>query len=54
MDHLGHHSLTCKHGGDVVTRHVQQLRDVLVEGCHLAHVTYQVEWEVDGDQRSTG
>ena len=42
LDHFGHHSLTCKHGGDVVTRH-NRLRDVLVEYCHLAHVACQVE-----------
>ena len=42
LDHLGHHSLTCKRGGDVVTRH-KRLRDVLVEYCHLAHVGCQVE-----------
>ena len=42
LDHLGHHSLTCKHGGDVVTRH-NRLRDVLVEHCRLAHVACQVE-----------
>ena len=37
LDHLGHHSLTCKRGGDVVTHH-NRLRD-----CHLAHVGCQVE-----------
>ena len=32
LDSLGHHALTCKHGGDVVTRH-DRLRDVYVESC---------------------
>ena len=46
LDHLGHHLLTCKHGGDVVTCH-NRLRDILVEYCHLAHVHVgcQVEME---------
>ena len=35
--HLGHHSLTCKRGGDVVTY------KWIVEYCHLAHVGCQVE-----------
>ena len=45
LDHLGHHSsLTCKHGGDVVTRH-NRLRDVFVEYCHLAcHVEMGIGW----------
>ena len=30
LDPLGHHALTCKHGGDVVSRH-NRLRDVLLE-----------------------
>ena len=42
LDHLGHHSLTCKRGGDVVTCN-NRLRDVLVEYYHLAHVDCQVE-----------
>ena len=42
LDHLGHHSLICKRGGEVVTRH-NRLRDVLVEYCHLADVGCQVE-----------
>ena len=29
---LGHHTLTCKHGRDVVSRH-NRLRDVLLESC---------------------
>ena len=32
LDPLGHHALTCKHGGDVVSRH-NRLRDVLLESC---------------------
>ena len=32
LDSLGHHALTCKHGGDVVTRH-NRLRVVYVESC---------------------
>ena len=42
MDPLGHHALTCKHGGDVVSRH-NRLRDVLLESCRLACLDPQVE-----------
>ncbi|KAL5475538.1 hypothetical protein EMCRGX_G025366 [Ephydatia muelleri] len=38
----GHHALTCKHGGDVVSRH-NRLRDVLLESCRLACLGPQVE-----------
>ena len=37
LDHLGHHAVTCKYGGDVVTRH-NIIRDILVETCHRAHI----------------
>ena len=39
---LGHHALTCKHRGDVVSRH-NRLRDVLLESCRLACLGPQVE-----------
>ena len=42
LDPLGHHAITCKRGGDVVTRH-NTLRDVLAEICHRAHLGVQVE-----------
>eukprot|EP00731_Ephydatia_muelleri_P004934 Em0002g1110a len=42
LDPLGHHALTCKHGGDVVLRH-NSLRDVFVEFCHRACLGGQVE-----------
>eukprot|EP00731_Ephydatia_muelleri_P034188 Em0050g6a len=42
LDPLGHHALTCKHGGDVVLRH-NSLRDVFVESCHRACLGGQVE-----------
>ena len=37
LDPLGHHAITCKRVGDVVTRH-NTLRDVLAEICHRAHL----------------
>ncbi|KAL5506716.1 hypothetical protein EMCRGX_G008446 [Ephydatia muelleri] len=40
LDPLGHHAITCKRGGDVVTRH-NTLRDVLAEICHRAHLGVQ-------------
>ena len=42
LDPLGHHAITCKRGGDVVTRH-NTLRDALAETCHRAHLSVQVE-----------
>ena len=35
LDPLGHHALTCKHGGDVVIRH-NSLRDAFAESCRRA------------------
>ena len=42
LDPLGHHALTCEHGGDVVSRH-NRLRDVLLESCRRACLGPQVE-----------
>ena len=42
LDPLGHHAITCKHGGDVVSCH-NKLRDVFVEYCRRANVSAQVE-----------
>ena len=42
LDLLGHHAVTCKKSGDVVTRH-NRLRDVFVDFCHQAHLGVHVE-----------
>eukprot|EP00731_Ephydatia_muelleri_P012478 Em0006g1372a len=42
LDHLGHHAVTCKYGGDVVSRH-NKIRNILVETCRRAHIGVQVE-----------
>eukprot|EP00731_Ephydatia_muelleri_P025447 Em0017g530a len=42
LDHLSHHAVTCKRGGDVVTRH-NRLRDCIVDVCRRAHIGVQVE-----------
>ena len=42
LDPLGHHALTCKHGGNAVSRH-NRLRDVLLESCRLACLGPQFE-----------
>eukprot|EP00731_Ephydatia_muelleri_P032588 Em0024g132a len=42
LDPLGHHALTCKHGGDVINRH-NRLRDVFAESCRRACIGVQVE-----------
>ena len=42
LDPLGHHALTCKWGGDVVSHH-NKLRDTLAEACRRAHLSVKVE-----------
>ena len=42
LDPLGHHALTCKCGGDVITRH-NALRDTLAHFLHRAHASIEVE-----------
>ncbi|KAL5503093.1 hypothetical protein EMCRGX_G009995 [Ephydatia muelleri] len=42
LDHCGHHAVTCKYGGDVVSRH-NRIRDILVETCRWAHIGVKVE-----------
>eukprot|EP00731_Ephydatia_muelleri_P015211 Em0008g931a len=42
LDHLDHHAVTCKYGGDVVSRH-NRIRDILVETCRRAHIGVKVE-----------
>eukprot|EP00731_Ephydatia_muelleri_P028460 Em0020g104a len=42
LDPLGHHALTCKHGGDVVIRH-NRLQDAFAESCRRACISAQVE-----------
>ena len=42
LDTLGHHAVTCRRGGDVVTRH-NCLRDTFVDLCRNAHLSVQVE-----------
>ena len=42
LDPLGHHAVTCKRGGDVVSHH-NKLRDVLAESCWQADLGVQEE-----------
>eukprot|EP00731_Ephydatia_muelleri_P008724 Em0004g1062a len=42
LDPMGHLALTCKYGGDVVTRH-NRPRDGFVESCRRACIGVQVE-----------
>ena len=42
LDPMGHHAVTCKYGGDVVTCH-NRLRDLFVESCQRACIGVQVE-----------
>ena len=39
---LGHHAITCRHGGDVVIRH-NMLRDELADFFRRAHLSVAVE-----------
>ena len=43
LDPLGHHALTCKRGGDVVSHH-NKLRDTLMEACRRAHLSSVLRW----------
>ena len=42
LDPLGHHAVTCRHGGDVVIRH-NRLRDEVFDLCRRAHLSVSVE-----------
>ena len=42
LDHLGHHAVTCKYGGDVVSCH-NRIRDILVETCCWAYIGVKME-----------
>ena len=42
LDPLGHHALTCRYNGDVVSRH-NQLRNTFFESCRQAGVGGQIE-----------
>ena len=44
LDPLGHHALTCKQGGDAVSRH-NKFRDVVLHTCHRACIrSWQWTW----------
>ena len=42
LDPLGHHAVTCRHGGDVVIRH-NHLRDEIFDLCRRAHLSASVD-----------
>ena len=42
LDPLGHHAVTCKFCGAVVSRH-NQLRDTFVQACRIAGVSASIE-----------
>ena len=42
LDPLGHHALTCKRGGDAVSRD-NKLRDVVLQTCHRACTSAKAE-----------
>ena len=42
LDPLGHHAISCRHGGFVVSRH-NNLRDTIAYFCRRAHLSVQLE-----------
>ena len=42
LDPLGHHAVSCRHGGDVVIRH-NHMRNIFTEFCRCAHLSVCVE-----------
>ena len=42
LDPLGHHAVSCRHGGDVFIRH-NRLRNIFAEFCCCAHLSVRVE-----------
>ena len=42
LDPLGHHAISCRHGGFVVSRH-NHLCDTIANFCHRAHLSVKVE-----------
>ena len=42
LDPLGHHTVSCRHGGDVVIRH-NRLRNIIADLCRRAHLSVRVE-----------
>ena len=42
LDPLGHHAVSCRHGGDVVIRH-NRLRNIITDMCRCAHLSVRVE-----------
>ena len=42
LDPLGHHAVSCRHGGDVVIRH-NRLLNIFAEFCRRAHLSVRVE-----------
>ena len=42
LDPLGHHAVTCRHGGDVVIRY-NRLRDDIFDLCRHAHLSVRLE-----------
>ena len=51
LDDFGHHSLTCKHEGDVVSRH-NKLRDVFYDFCQCACLGPRLEMGCGGGSDS--
>ena len=42
LDPLGHHAISCRHGGFVVSQH-NNLRDTIANFCRRAHLSVQLE-----------
>ncbi|KAL5497035.1 hypothetical protein EMCRGX_G013429 [Ephydatia muelleri] len=42
LDPLGHHAVSCRHGGDVDIRH-NRLRNIIADFCRRAHLSVRIE-----------
>eukprot|EP00731_Ephydatia_muelleri_P034029 Em0045g14a len=42
LDPLSHHAVTCKRGGDAISRH-NKLRDIVLQTCHRACISAKAE-----------
>ena len=42
LDPLGHHAVSCRHGGDMVIRH-NRFQNIIADLCHRAHLSVRVE-----------
>eukprot|EP00731_Ephydatia_muelleri_P002291 Em0001g2291a len=52
LDPLGHHAVSCRHGGDVAIRH-NHLRNIFTEFCCCAHLSVEAGNDLTADHSHT-